>query len=476
MSLRLPDRRALPVVAALLLATAATQAPPTPVTIHHVAVVDVEAGTVLRDRTVLLDDGRIRSIAAATKTPADGVVVDGTGKYLIPGLWDLHVHLRHRRAPAVMMPQYLVHGVTGVRDMDADCPVDAEPSDVCLPDMIEWRRRIDAGEMVGPRLLALSSGAWNPPWDAPLDEAAVREVVKRARARGADLMKVYYRPRPQAFEWFMDEARRQGMPVSGHVPLRITLREASDLGLRSVEHARDLLFDCFPGAAGFRETARSQAPDTATLRAMVAQHDVTACEQTFRTMVARQTWYVPTHVTRRMDAFADVPSFRNDARARYIPTALWADWNADADRMVALDPSPAGRAAMRGFYEAGLAVTGRAFAAGVKVLVGTDAGDSFVFPGSSVHDEMSELVKAGLTPAQALAAATVRSAEFLGLQAEHGTVAIGRRADLVLLAGNPLTDIGNTRHIDAVILGGRVLPRGTLDEMLAGVARAVAAQ
>jgi imidazolonepropionase-like amidohydrolase len=131
---------------------------------------------------------------------------------------------------------------------------------------------------------------------------------------------------------------------------------------------------------------------------------------------------------------------------------------------------------MRGFYEAGLAVTGRAFAAGVKVLVGTDGGDSFVFPGSSVHDEMAELVKAGLTPAQALAAATVRSAEFLGLQSEYGTVAAGRRADLVLLAGNPLTDIGNTRRIDAVVLGGRVLSRRILDDMLAEVARVVAAQ
>lgn len=118
----------------------------------------------------------------------------------------------------------------------------------------------------------------------------------------------------------------------------------------------------------------------------------------------------------------------------------------------------------RAFYEAGLAITGRAFAAGVKVLVGADAGDSFVFPGSSVHDEMAELVKVGLTPAQAPATATVRSAEFLGLGSEYGTVAAGRRTDLVLLAGNPLTDIGNTRRIDAVLFGGRVLPRCALDD------------
>jgi hypothetical protein len=191
-------------------------------------------------------------------------------------------------------------------------------------------------------------------------------------------------------------------------------------------------------------------------------------------MMRYRTWYVPTHVTRRMDAFADDPVFRNDARSRYIPKTRWTEWNADADRMVALDPSPEGRRVMRGFYEKGLAITGRAHAAGVNIVLGTDAGDSFVFPGSSVHDELGEFVKAGLTPAQALAAATLRAAVFLGRDQDYGSVAVGKRADLVLLGANPLERIEHTRRIDAVIVGGRVLGRADLDGLLAGVERAVA--
>jgi len=448
----------------------------TRVTIRNVSVIDVKAGAVLPGRTVVIEGERIREVTRDSHVPPQGVVVDGTGKYVLPGLWDMHVHLRHRAAPAVMMPQYLVHGVTGVRDMAADCPENAAASEVCLPEMQEWRRRIEAGEMTGPRLLALSSDPWNPPWDAAVDEATVRKVVQRARSRGADLVKVSFRPTPRAFAWLMDEARRQEIPVSGHVPLRLTIREATQLGLHSAEHARDLLFDCYPGTADFRRRATSQSPDTATIRAMVYQHDVVACDQTFRTMVEHRTWYVPTHVTRRTDALADVPTFRNDPRARYVPRALWVEWNADADRTVALDPTLSGRAARRAFYEKGLVITGRAFASGVKVLVGTDAGDSFVFPGSSVHDELAELVKAGLTPGQALAAATVRPAEFLELEAEYGSVTAGRRADLVLLSANPLADIANTKRIETVIFRGAVLRRPELDAMLANVARAVNAQ
>jgi imidazolonepropionase-like amidohydrolase len=137
--------------------------------------------------------------------------------------------------------------------------------------------------------------------------------------------------------------------------------------------------------------------------------------------------------------------------------------------MVALDPSPEGRRVMRAFYEKGLEITRRAHQAGVPIVLGTDAGDTYVFFGSSVHDELGEFVKAGLSPAEALAAATIRSAEFLGLEQDHGSVTAGRRADLVLLNANPLENIANTRSIDTVIFDGRVLDRAALDRLLQGV-------
>jgi hypothetical protein len=442
--------------------------------IRNVAVVDVSAGAVLERRTVMVRDGRIQAIVDGSAAPAAAASIDGTGKFLIPGLWDMHVHLRDARAPDLLFPQFIGHGVTGVRDMASDCGPSPAANAVCIGELQDWRRRIDAGELVGPRLLALSSVIVNPPFEAAATEADIRGIVQRSKSRGADLIKIYFRLSPEAFTWLMDEAGRQQIVVGGHIPIRMTVSEASRGGLRSLEHARDFLFDCFSGSAAFRRTARSQNPPMDVMRAMVDQHDAAVCDETFRTMMRYRTWYVPTHVTRRMDAFADDPAFRNDARSKYIPKTRWTEWNADADRMVALDPSPEGRRIMRGFYEKGLTITGRAHAAGVNIVLGTDAGDSFVFPGSSVHDELGEFVKAGLTPAQALAAATLRGAEFLGRDQDYGSVAAGKRADLVLLGANPLERIEHTRRIDAVIVGGRVLGRADLDGLLAGVERAVA--
>jgi hypothetical protein len=433
--------------------------------ITRVDVVDVRSGTLVEDRTVVIESGRIRSIEAGAPAPDGARVIDGEGRVLIPGLWDMHVHLRNPLAPTLLMPQFIANGVTGVRDMGGDCE---EPSETatCIEQLREWNDRVETGELAGPRILAISSFPLNPPWDYEVTEEEARALVGRLSERGVDLLKVYYRLSPAALGWIVDEARRLGMDVGGHLPLRMTAREASNAGLRSLEHARDFLFDCFPGSAEFRRTAMSQNPPMDVMRSMVDDHDEAQCDETFEAFVRNDTWYVPTHVTRRMDAYADDPGFRDDPRRKYIPASAWASWQADADRMVALDPSPEGRRIVRGFYEKGLEITGRAHDAGVSIVLGTDAGDTYVFPGSGTHDELGELVKAGLSPGEALAAGTVRAAEFLRLEADYGTVEVGKVADLLLLTANPLEDIARTRGIEAVILNGEVRTRADLDELL----------
>ncbi len=452
----------------------AQEAPATSYAIVGVNVVDVRTGGVLPDQTVVIEDGRIRSVEGRVEGPEGMEAIDGTGMYLMPGLWDMHAHVRHPLAPTLILPQFVAYGVTGVRDMNSECE---DPDEgVCLGDLQEWQRQIEAGDLAGPRLLSLSSFPLNPPWDYEVSEPQARGIVDELHRRGVDLIKTYYRLSPEAFGWVVDEANRLGIVAGGHLPLQMTAAEASEAGVRSVEHARDFLFDCFPGSAAFRAGARSQNPSVAEMRAMVDEHDEAVCAEEFATFVRNDTWYVPTHVTRRMDAFADDPSFRDDPRARYIWPEIWDEWQADADQMVALDPSPEGRRVMRAFYETGLEITGRAHAAGVHVLVGTDAGDTYVFFGSSVHDELGELVKAGLSPAAALAAATIRPAEFLGLAADYGTVEAGKRADLVLLRANPLDAIEHTREIETVFVGGRRLRRTDLDTLLSEVEEAIATQ
>lgn len=433
------------------------------VAITDVAVVDVGNDVALAGQTVVVRDGRIVSIEANGEVPAGATVIDGSRKYLIPGLWDLHVHIKNAAAPRLLFPQFVANGVTGVRDMGSDC---GGSGDTCLPELLEWRAEVEAGQLLGPRILELSSFPVNPEFGGTASERGLRMLVARADERGADLIKVYYRLSPQGLGFIVDEALQRGMYVGGHIPIRMTATEVSNAGLRTLEHARDFLFDCFPGSAEFRATTESQNPPMETMRSMVDDHDVEQCESTFETFIRNDTWYVPTHVTRRMDAFADDPDFRADPRQQFLPANVWEAWQQDADRMVALDPSPEGRRVMRGFYETGLDITGRAHAAGVNIALGTDAGDTYVFPGSGVHDELGELVKAGLTPAEALATGTVNAARFMGLEGEFGSVSIGKRADLLLLDGNPLEDISNTRRISAVLLNGKVHSRADLDHML----------
>ena len=210
------------------------------------------------------------------------------------------------------------------------------------------------------------------------------------------------------------------------------------------------------------------------MRRMVDEYNPRVCNEVFRTFARNDTYITPTHVTRRMDAFADDAAYRNDARMKYVPGRQRMAWLADANGMVALDPSPAGRRSFMDFYRKGLSLTNDAYRAGVPVILGTDAGDSFVFPGASVHDELGELVRAGLSPVEALRAATLTSATYFGRSADFGTVQAGRFADLVMLDANPLDDIANTRRIRAVWQGGRSFDRAALDSMLTRVEKAVA--
>jgi len=233
--------------------------------------------------------------------------------------------------------------------------------------------------------------------------------------------------------------------------------------MKSFEHARVFLFNCFPGAEAFARSGLRQ-PDTKWLRRMIDEFDPSMCRPVFRTFVRNKTAYVPTHLTRKNEGFLD----REDSRWKYVPEARRKACNVAADAMVKLDAysSPAARKAVRDFYIKGLEITGMAHKAGVTIMLGTDTADCGVFPGFAVHDELEELVKAGLTPAEALKTATWNGAEFLGRTSESGSVEAGKLADLVLLDANPLDDIRNTGKIAALVLNGRYMERSALDQLL----------
>jgi hypothetical protein len=443
----------------------------------HVTVVDVSAARLLVDQTVLIGSGRILQVAPtrSLQTSAVARIVDATGKYVIPGLLDMHAHLALSGKPTeIELPLFVAHGITGVRVMGADCRRPGPGVAGCVESHRAWQRQIDSASLLGPRLLALGSWPVNgasgitdsmPAYFKAASEEDGRQLARYLKGRGVDFIKIYSGIPRAGYFGLAQEARLLNLPFAGHELAGLSALELSNAGQRSVEHSRIFLLNCFPGADSLRQ-GLLRISGTALRRRMVDGYNADTCAEVFRTFARNRTYITPTHGTRKMDAFAHDSAFRRDARMRYVPRGQSFRWTFDANGMVRSDSSAAGRKSYLDFYRKGLEITGAAHRAGVPIMVGTDAGDSFVFPGSSVHDELDELITAGLTPAQALRAATLSGAEYLGRTADLGTVQTGRLADLVLLDTDPLADIKSVRRIHAVVLNGQYFDRAALDRML----------
>ena len=458
--------------------------------IANVTVIDPQTGTRSEGQDVLVTNGRIHLIAPhASRAFHAEKSIDAAGDYLIPGLVDMHSHASF--APIHNHTLNLLHanGVTAVREMGSDC-VEPGGMGLCLSDMQVSRAKIAAGDMVGPRLMMLSSAkiSMERGPDAsggeilyrPIDAESAKATVAGLKARGAEILKTSENWTPEGFAAFMAAAKEAGMDVGGHVPIAFSVAEVSAMGMHSIEHARDLPMDCAKVGAEVRAQMKRKLsgedvpwPDRKAIPSRsVAEFDEALCAQQIQAMVDNHVYYVPTHPTREMDYRASEEAYRADPRLAYIPKMQQVHWNGDLDRTAKNLGDIKGE--LEAFYKLGLKTTKMAHDAGVKVMVGTDVNDTMVFPGFSTHDEIANLVEAGFTPMEALAAATSVPAEYFGNDADYGGISEGKVADLVLLAADPLADIANTTKIEAVIQGGRVSDRAALDALL-DEARAFAA-
>jgi len=240
-------------------------------------------------------------------------------------------------------------------------------------------------------------------------------------------------------------------------------------GQHSVEHPRIFLFECYRGAAEFRALPDPIAAYTTDMRLrFIDEHDSVRCAERMAAMAASDTWWTPTLQVLRMSALAGNREFREDPRRRYIPYILWAGlWQPDADRAAAHARHASGRDVDAELYRLAMDNVRQAHAAGVRIVAGTDAGDTYVFPGFAIHDELAELVRAGLAPADALRSATIDAARFSGKAREYGSIEVEKVADMILLDANPLTDIRSTEKIAGLFFNGQYLDRAALDELLA---------
>jgi imidazolonepropionase-like amidohydrolase len=468
-------RLVVAVLGLLLLARSRETAAQEPVLVFtHATVIDASGAGARRDMTVTVEQGRITDVRPSTKRrlPPGTRVIDASHKYLIPGLWDMHVHWNDER----FLGLFLANGVTGIRVMWGE------------PQHLKWRAAIANGKLQGPRMIVagpLLDGP-NPVWpDSTIvaTAAEARDVVPSIRRDGYDFVKVYSRLPREAYFAIAAEAKRANLAFAGHVPNALTVLEASDAHQKSIEHLDGLLSGVSSVEKEVRERMAALSGVSPAVRAarrelserMLATFDSAKATALFARFVRNGTWQCPTLTLLRAYASLDDSGFVSDPRLKYMPRSAKSMWQPQNNPFLAGKSAAdyeVGRRVLRRLYE----LVGAMNRAGVPFIAGTDVLNPFVFPGFSLHDELALLVDAGLTPLQALRAATSSAAAFAGRSADLGAVKSGYLADLVLLDRNPLEDIRNTRAISAVVMSGRLYDRAALDRMLADAEKTASLQ
>lgn len=413
------------------------------VAITDVTLIDPEAGLALHGQTVVVVRGRISAVgpAAGTAVPPGAHRIDGRGRYLLPGLWDAHVHtLRH--SPRLHFPLLLAHGITSVLNMGDGCSWTTDLA--CVPDAREWAQQGEGAARLVPHIPLVASyhvEALPAPGDAPT-------LVAALKARGDRFLKLQLPDETDARQAapLVAAAARLGQPVAGHVPPALDLLDPAAGRWLSVEHGDQLLAQCAARGADRGWPAGDCTP--------LLQH------------LARQdTAFVPTFVASTgQDATLGSNPAAEAARLAYAPGPLALVWRAYRGlHRAGLDTETLARARQR--HAAAQQLTLAAHRAGVPVLAGTDALDPFVLHGMSLADELEQLVAAGLSPAEALRAATTTPARHSGTVGFTGRIAPGLQADLVLLAADPLRDTGAVRRVDTVLARGWVFDAETLAQL-----------
>lgn len=439
-----------------------------PLLITHVNIIDVTGNPIQSNMTVTIRGDRIVEIAPNGKSDAKGArVFDATGKYLIPGLWDMHVHTVFGdwlpRDEKIVLPLFVANGITGIRDMGGDLEV-----------LKVWRAEINAGKLLGPRMVIAGPMLDGPvprfPSSAPIKDAAdARRTVDELKRGGVDFIKIQSLIPRDGYFAAADEAKKVGINFVGHVPDAVRASEVSNAGQKSIEHFTGVFEACSPLEDEFLKGPKGPGK-------FVATYDENRAQTLIALFARNQTWQVPTLVWEHGQWLIDESDFSHDPLTRYAPPAwkdrTWPMFTKDILKDMDTDPLPV----RERFTQMELEMTYKMHKAGVPFLAGTDtAAGVHVFPGFSLHEELVFFVKAGFTPLEALQTATINPAKFLGKQAEFGTVAKGKIADLVLLDANPLDDIHNTQKIRGVVLAGHLFTRDELDTMLRDVERAATA-
>jgi hypothetical protein len=400
-----------------------------PIAITNVTVIDVITGAHRTNLTVLIRNGRIEAIAPRISIPIEATRLDGKGKFLIPGLWDMHSH--HQGTGADSVDLFVAKGIVGTRDMGGD-------ADFILP----CRERVRSGVVLGPEIVASGPILDNAPPDFPYrrrvtNAAEARQAVDDLKVLGVDFIKVHDHTPREVFFAIAGEAPKVGLNFAGHVPMEVTVEEAADAGMKSIEHL-----------ANYRVFGDCSTGDT---------YSPQQCASLFDKLAAKGVWETPT-----MEFFQTLPDVFSGAPLPHSEYASDSLLKLTRDNVRVSHVSAktldkirlANRLSPQAIHD--LYVHGNRFLAGCDGLV----------PGFCLHDELQWLTKAGFTPVQSLQTATINPARFLGREASEGTIETGKRANVVLLEADPTLDIQNIDDIAAVIIRGKLLTKPTIERIV----------
>ena len=409
----------------------------------NVNVVPIDKERIIVGQTVIVKAGCIAEIGPAniTTPPEGALIVDGRGRYLMPGLSDMHVHFRGGEDENnAFLQLFIANGVTTVLNLYG------------TPQHLNLREKVAAGELLGP--IIYSSGPFVNEPAYKTAEDVERAVIEQKRA-GYDFIKIHGDLSREAYHHLLEVSRREAIPVVGHAPRKLGMEVLLEERQLAIAHAEEYLYAYF----GFN---RKYPDDPDEIKNLVQQISTATAKA--------ETWVIPTLTIYRGIGLQvdDIDAMLARPEVKYMPPRIGRGWlpaNNDYLRRFGKDSVPM----FRSRYELLEKLVKGLSDANVKMVAGTDAPVPTVVPGFSLHDELKDMVAAGLTPYQAIRTATANAAEFLGVLDIAGTVSIGKRADLILVEGNPLEDVANTSRLAGVMVRGRWIAKDELRDILEGL-------
>ena len=440
------------------------------VLIQHANVIDVNTGEVSGEMSIGIRNDSIVYLGNGNSNFSASQTIDATGKYVIPGLWDMHVHFRGGDEligeNKNLLPLFVANGITGVREAGGDMTTE----------IFKWRAEMENGSLIGPMIYTSGPKLDGPraTWAGSIPVVTKEDAViaiDSLEQMNVDFIKLYdSRVTREAYIWILEEAERRGIRTSGHMPFTVMLEEAVTAGLGSVEH----LYYILKGSS----TEEQQVTDDninrkasfwGSMTTLMDSYSEEQAQKAFKMLVDNDTYVTPTMHIGNTLSYLDRDDHSNDEYLNYIGEGIIETYQG---RIRSAARASEEFIAMRHRLNTAFKnLVPKMSAAGVSLLAGSDSGasNSYTYQGISLHQELAALVDAGLSPKEALKAATINGAKFLRVEDFYGTLAVGKSGDVLVLDANPLEDITNTQKINTLVMKSKTYSSADLKAMLESV-------